>query len=85
MLQWTGHTVPQCQPRKLNFPSTDDVQYNTYHDLARFNPMQTVENIGGTSHAQSGMMNNIYSQSSTIAENFVDLNVDTDPNVPFFF
>ncbi|CAL5435397.1 unnamed protein product [Camellia sinensis] len=102
-----GRTVPQCQPRKLNFPSTDDMQYNTYHDPAtqtapyyfpcmdgtqqsmyvpvRFSPMQTVDNIGGTSHAQSGMVNNIHSQSSTIAENFVDLNVDTDPNVPFFF
>ncbi|CAL5430494.1 unnamed protein product [Camellia sinensis] len=102
-----GRTVPQCQPRKLNFPSTDDVQYNTYHDPAtqtapyyfpcmdgtqqsmyvpaRFSPMQTVDNIGGTSHAQSEIVNNIYSQSSTIAENFVDLNVDMDPNVPFFF
>ncbi|XP_028074240.1 protein FAR-RED IMPAIRED RESPONSE 1-like [Camellia sinensis] len=27
-----GHTVRQCQPRKLNFPGTDDMQYNTCHD-----------------------------------------------------
>ncbi|XP_028110552.1 protein FAR-RED ELONGATED HYPOCOTYL 3-like [Camellia sinensis] len=27
-----GRTIPQCQPRKLNFPGTDDMQYNTYHD-----------------------------------------------------
>ncbi|GMP82954.1 hypothetical protein CsSME_00037046 [Camellia sinensis var. sinensis] len=25
---------PKTQPRKLNFPGTDDMQYNTYHDPA---------------------------------------------------
>ncbi|GMP30946.1 hypothetical protein CsSME_00005372 [Camellia sinensis var. sinensis] len=68
-----GHTVRQCQPRKLNFSGTDDMQYNTYHDPAtqtapyyfpcmdgtqqsmytQFSQMQTVDNIGGTSHTQS--------------------------------
>ncbi|KAI7988155.1 hypothetical protein LOK49_LG13G02433 [Camellia lanceoleosa] len=82
-----GHTVRQCQPWKLNFPGTDDMQYNTYHDpatqtapyyfpcmdgtqqsiYAQFSQMQTVNNIGGTFHTQLGMVNNISSQSSTIA------------------
>ncbi|XP_028092677.1 protein FAR1-RELATED SEQUENCE 6-like [Camellia sinensis] len=48
-----GHTVRQCQSRKLNFPGTDDMQYNTYHDSAQFSQMQTVDNIGGTSYSQS--------------------------------
>ncbi|XP_028126919.1 protein FAR-RED IMPAIRED RESPONSE 1-like [Camellia sinensis] len=45
--------VHQWQPRKLNFPGTDDMQGNIYHEPAQFSQMQTVDNIGGTSHTQS--------------------------------
>ncbi|KAI8017628.1 ATP-dependent DNA helicase DDM1 [Camellia lanceoleosa] len=83
-----GRTVPQRQPRKLNFPGTDDMQYNTYHDPvtqtapyyfpcmdgtqqsmyvpAQFSQMQTMDNIGGISHTQLGMVNNISSQKEEL-------------------
>ncbi|GMP68049.1 hypothetical protein CsSME_00027801 [Camellia sinensis var. sinensis] len=49
-------------------------------------PVSTVgDDIGSTSYTQTGMVNNISSQSSIVLSNFVDLNIDGDPNVPFFF
>ncbi|KAI7989784.1 ATP-dependent DNA helicase DDM1 [Camellia lanceoleosa] len=66
------------------FPCMDGTQQSMYVP-AHFSQMQMVDNIGGTSHTQLGIVNNISSQSSTIASNFVHFNVDADPNVPFFF
>ncbi|XP_028101611.1 protein FAR1-RELATED SEQUENCE 6-like [Camellia sinensis] len=46
-------------------------------------PVSTIgDNIGSTSYTQAGMVNNISSQSSIVPSNFVDLNIDGDPNVP---
>ncbi|GMP57629.1 hypothetical protein CsSME_00021628 [Camellia sinensis var. sinensis] len=46
-------------------------------------PMEMVDNIGSTSHTQAGM--NITSQSSTLASNFINFNIDVDPNATFYF
>ncbi|GMP59516.1 hypothetical protein CsSME_00022777 [Camellia sinensis var. sinensis] len=43
------------------FPCMDGTQQSIYVP-AQFTQMQTVDNIGGTSHTQSGMVNNISSQ-----------------------
>ncbi|CAL5411896.1 unnamed protein product [Camellia sinensis] len=54
--------------------------------MYRYAPVSTIgDDIGSTSHTQAGMVNNISSQSSIVPSNFVDLNIDRDPNVPFFF
>ena len=47
--------------------------------------MQMVDNIGSESPSHSRMVNNISSQSGSIASKFVDLNIDVDPYAPFYF
>ncbi|CAL5400825.1 unnamed protein product [Camellia sinensis] len=43
------------------------------------------DDIGSTSHQEAGMVNNISSERSIVPPYFVDLNIDGDPNLPFFF
>ncbi|KAL7201865.1 hypothetical protein ACSBR1_033543 [Camellia fascicularis] len=74
--------VPHDQP--YYFPSMVGTQDNMF-SLARVSPTQMVDNIRSTSHTQSRLVNNISSQSATVASQFVDLNVHADPNVPSFF
>ncbi|GMP99010.1 hypothetical protein CsSME_00046662 [Camellia sinensis var. sinensis] len=42
------------------------------------------DDIGSTSHQEAGMVNNISSERSIVPPYFVDLNIDEDPNLPFF-
>ncbi|GMP93129.1 hypothetical protein CsSME_00043092 [Camellia sinensis var. sinensis] len=58
--------VPRDQP--YYFSSMVGTQDSVYVP-ARASTMQTTDNIGSTSHTQSRMVNNISSQSSTIASN----------------
>ncbi|GMP52636.1 hypothetical protein CsSME_00018365 [Camellia sinensis var. sinensis] len=66
--------VPQNQPYYL--PCMDATQDNMYV------PGMTLE---AYLILKAGMVNNISSQSSIVPSKFVDLNIDGDPNVPFFF
>ncbi|CAL5429759.1 unnamed protein product [Camellia sinensis] len=43
------------------------------------------DDIRSASYTQAGMVNNISSQNSIVPSKFVDLNIDADPNDPFFF
>ncbi|XP_028085338.1 protein FAR-RED IMPAIRED RESPONSE 1-like [Camellia sinensis] len=96
-----GRKVPQGQPRKLHFPSTDTMQYSMYDTVAltepyyfpctdgtqqsMYVPVSPMDNIGSTSLTEPEMVNNIRSQTSTIASKFVDFNVDVDPYGTFSF
>ncbi|KAI8001174.1 hypothetical protein LOK49_LG09G01506 [Camellia lanceoleosa] len=73
-------SVSESQPYYL--PCMDATQDGIYVPA----PVSTIgDDIGRTSHTQAGMIYNISSQSSIVPSNFVDLNIDGDPNVPFFF
>ena len=52
---------------------------------ARGSPMQMVDYIGSGSLSHSGIVTNISSQSGSIASKCVELNIDVDPNAPFYF
>ncbi|GMQ00854.1 hypothetical protein CsSME_00047748 [Camellia sinensis var. sinensis] len=72
--------VPPNQPYYL--PCMDATQDSIYVPA----PVSTIgDDIGSTSHTQAGIVNNISSQSLIVPSNFFDLNIDGDPNVPFFF
>ncbi|XP_028074879.1 uncharacterized protein LOC114277195 [Camellia sinensis] len=73
-----GQKVSPSQPYYL--PCMDATQDSMYAPV----PVSTIgDDIESTSHTQAGMVNNISSQSSTVSSNFVDLNIDGDPNVLF--
>ncbi|XP_028096510.1 protein FAR-RED IMPAIRED RESPONSE 1-like [Camellia sinensis] len=68
--------VPPNQP--YYFPRMDATQDSMYVPA----PVSTIgDDIRSTSHTQAGMVNNISSQSSIVPSNFVDLNIDGDPNI----
>ncbi|KAI8026906.1 hypothetical protein LOK49_LG02G03575 [Camellia lanceoleosa] len=74
--------VPLPKNRPYYLPCMDATQDSMYVPA----PVSTIEDdIGSTSHTQARVVNNITSQSSIVPSNFVDLNIDRDPNVPFFF
>ncbi|KAF5944216.1 hypothetical protein HYC85_018293 [Camellia sinensis] len=74
--------VPVSENRPYYLPCMDATQDSIYVPA----PVSTIgDDIGSTSHTQAGMGNSISSQSSIVPSNFVDLNIDRGPNVPFFF
>ncbi|GMP79363.1 hypothetical protein CsSME_00034937 [Camellia sinensis var. sinensis] len=82
------HTMyePVLPNQPCYFPCMDATQHIMYVPVRVESPISTIgDDIESTSHTQTGMVNNISSQSSIVPSNFVDLNIDGDPNVPFFF
>lgn len=76
--------VPVLQHQPYYFPCMDGTQ-NCIYVPARISTMQMGNNIGSTSQTQSEMVNNVSRQSSIVPSKFVDLNIEANLNVPFFF
>ncbi|CAL5335505.1 unnamed protein product [Camellia sinensis] len=77
----------------MNFASMDEMQASPCIDgtqesmyvPAQGSPMQMVDNIESGSVSHSRMVTNISSESGPIASQFIELNIDVDPNAPFYF
>ncbi|XP_028078421.1 uncharacterized protein LOC114280268 [Camellia sinensis] len=92
-LKGKNKRASKVQGRKLNFASMDGMQASPYIDgtqesmyvPAQGSPMQMVDNIESGSVSHSRMVTNISSESGPIASQFIELNIDVDPNAPFYF
>ncbi|XP_028093018.1 protein FAR1-RELATED SEQUENCE 6-like [Camellia sinensis] len=72
-----------CTKRKV---SKIDAIVNRLKGKNKKAPVTTSgDDIRRTSHQEAGMVNNISSQRSIVPSCFVNLNINGDPNVPFFF